>query len=175
VKDLESLVERTLADIGRSGDLAALDSVRVGALGKKGSGTGLLKGLGSLPAGERRQAGAAINDAKDRIAAALDARRGELEAAVLDRELKSAAIDVTLPGRGQSVGRLPPVTRPRLPIEAIFPRSGFADPEGPEGRGSGAAGAPAAPVPSPGPPFPSISRASASGPRTSTVCAGPSV
>jgi phenylalanyl-tRNA synthetase alpha chain len=132
VKDLESLVERTLADVGRSADLSALDAVRVAALGKKGAVTELLKGLGALPATERKAAGAAINDAKDRIAAALDARRGELEAAALDRELKSAGIDVTLPGRGQSVGGLHPVTRTRLRIEAIFRRAGFSVAEGPE-------------------------------------------
>jgi len=132
VKDLNSLLAGTLDDIASSADLFALDAVRVAALGKKGSVTELLKGLGTLPASERRTAGAEINDAKDRITAALDARRAELEAAALDRELKSAGIDVTLPGRGQSVGGLHPVTRTRLRIEAIFRRAGFSVAEGPE-------------------------------------------
>ncbi len=56
----------------------------------------------------------------------------ELEAASLDRDLETAAIDVTLPGRGQSVGGLHPVTRTRLRIEAIFRRAGFSVAEGPE-------------------------------------------
>ncbi|HKX99982.1 MAG TPA: phenylalanine--tRNA ligase subunit alpha [Steroidobacteraceae bacterium] len=132
MKDLESLVARALADIDGSADLAALDAVRVAALGRKGSVTELLKGLGSLPAGERKAAGAAINVAKDRIAAAIDARRAALESADLERELASGAIDVTLPGRGQSVGGLHPVTRTRLRIEAIFRRAGFSVAEGPE-------------------------------------------
>jgi phenylalanyl-tRNA synthetase alpha chain len=132
VKDLESLVAGTLAEIGRSADLAALDAVRVAVLGRKGSVTELLKGLGSLPAAERKSAGAVINEAKERISAALDARRAALEAAVLERELASGAIDVTLPGRGQSVGGLHPVTRTRLRIEAIFRRAGFSVAEGPE-------------------------------------------
>ena len=132
MKDLESLVARTLAEIGSSADLAALDAVRVGALGRKGSVTELLKGLGSLPAAERKQSGAAFNEAKERITAALDARRAALEAAAIERELASGAIDVTLPGRGQSVGGLHPVTRTRLRIEAIFRRAGFAVAEGPE-------------------------------------------
>jgi phenylalanyl-tRNA synthetase alpha chain len=132
VKDLESLVARALADTDASADLAALDAVRVAALGRKGSVTELLKGLGSLPAGERKAAGAAINAAKGRIAAAIDARRAALESADLERELASGAIDVTLPGRGQSVGGLHPVTRARLRIEAIFRRAGFAVAEGPE-------------------------------------------
>jgi phenylalanyl-tRNA synthetase alpha chain len=132
VKDLETLVARTLLEVAASADLAALEAVRVAALGRRGSVTELLKGLGKLPAGERRNAGAVINQARDRIAAALEARRAELEAAALARELTSAAIDVTLPGRGQSVGGLHPVTRTRLRIEAIFRRAGFAVAEGPE-------------------------------------------
>ena len=132
MKDLESLVKRLLADIASSADLSALDGVRVAALGKKGELTELLKGLGKLPAEERKSAGAAINDAKQRITAALDARRAELEAAALDRELRAGAIDVTLPGRGQLAGGLHPVTRTRLRIEAIFRRAGFSVAEGPE-------------------------------------------
>jgi phenylalanyl-tRNA synthetase alpha chain len=132
VKDLKSLVASTLAEIGSSADLSALDAVRVAVLGKKGSVTELLKSLGTLPATERRAAGAAINEARDRIAGALDSRRTELEAVSLDRELKSAGIDVTLPGRGPSVGGLHPVTRTRLRIEAIFRRAGFSVAEGPE-------------------------------------------
>jgi len=132
VKDLESLVAQALTDIGASADLAALEAVRVAMLGRKGSVTELLKGLGSLPAAERKSAGASINRAKDRITEALDARRAELESASLERELTSAAIDVTLPGRGQSVGGLHPVTRTRLRIEAIFRRAGFSVAEGPE-------------------------------------------
>jgi len=132
VKDLESLVAGTLAEIGSSADLAALDAVRVAVLGRKGSVTEMLKGLGSLPAAERKAAGVVINQAKGRISAAIDARRATLEAAVLERELASGAIDVTLPGRGQSVGGLHPVTRTRLRIEAIFRRAGFSVAEGPE-------------------------------------------
>ena len=132
MKDLESLVATAIADVAGSADLAALDAVRVAALGRKGAVTELLKGLGSLPADERKTAGARINAAKDRITQAIDARRGELEAAALGRELTSAGIDVTLPGRGQSVGGLHPVTRTRLRIEAIFRRAGFTVAEGPE-------------------------------------------
>ena len=132
MKDLESLVKRLLADIASSADLSALDGVRVAALGRKGELTELLKGLGKLPAEERKSAGAAINDAKQRITAAIDARRAELESVALDRELSAGAIDVTLPGRGQPVGGLHPVTRTRLRIEAIFRRAGFSVAEGPE-------------------------------------------
>jgi len=132
VRDLESRIAQTLAEIGSSADLPALDAVRVAVLGRKGSVTELLKGLGSLPAAERKAAGAVINEAKARISEALDSRRIALEAAALERELASGAIDVTLPGRGQSVGGLHPVTRTRLRIETIFRRAGFSVAEGPE-------------------------------------------
>jgi phenylalanyl-tRNA synthetase alpha chain len=132
VKDLESLVGRTLADIGSSADVAALEAVRVAVLGRKGALTELLKALGTLPAAERRTAGAAINEAKGRVEAALEARRAELESLALGRELSMGAIDVTLPGRGQAPGGLHPVTRARLRIEAIFRCAGFTVAEGPE-------------------------------------------
>jgi phenylalanyl-tRNA synthetase alpha chain len=132
VKDLEALVARTLGEVAASMDLAALDAVRVATLGRKGSVTELLKGLGELPAAERKAAGAVVNEAKARIAAALESRRAALEAEALVRELASGAIDVTLPGRGQTVGGLHPVTRTRLRIETIFRRAGFSVAEGPE-------------------------------------------
>ena len=132
MKNLESLVARALADIGSSSDLTALDAVRVSLLGKKGDLTERLKGLGQLPPDERRAAGAAINEAKQRVEAALSARRAEIMAATLSRELAAGAVDVTLPGRGQSVGGLHPVTRTRLRIESIFRRAGFSVAEGPE-------------------------------------------
>ncbi len=132
MRDLESLVKRTLADIGSSADLAALDAVRVAALGRKGALTGFLKELGKLPDAERRAAGTAVNEARARVEAALEERRAELQSADLARALSAGALDVTLPGRGQAPGGLHPITRTRLRIEAIFRRAGFTIAEGPE-------------------------------------------
>ena len=132
MKDLESLVSDTLTYIQNSADLSALEDVRVSVLGKKGSVTAQLRALASLEPNERKARGARVNEAKATITAALEARRTELESASLERELASGAIDVTLPGRGQSVGGLHPVTRTRLRIESIFRRAGFSVAEGPE-------------------------------------------
>ena len=132
MKDLESLVSETLGQIRDSGDVAALEEIRVAALGKKGSVTAHLKELGTLPEVERKARGASVNEAKATIAAAIDAKRAELEAATMSRELAAGAIDVTLPGRGQSVGGLHPITRTRLRIESIFRQAGFTVAEGPE-------------------------------------------
>jgi phenylalanyl-tRNA synthetase alpha chain len=132
LEDLDSLSARALADIEASDDLAALDAVRVAVLGKKGSVTALLKSLGSLDPEARREAGLGINGVRDRITAALAARRVLLEQDDLARALAAGAIDVTLPGRGERQGGLHPVTRTRLRMEEIFRQAGFAVAEGPE-------------------------------------------
>lgn len=129
---LQSLVARAQADIEQSDDLAALDAVRVAFLGKKGELTEQLKGLGKMSAEERPAAGQAINQAKQSVQQALDARRNALEDAALAEQLKAEAVDVTLPGRGQSVGGLHPVTRTLQRMEAIFSGAGFAVAQGPE-------------------------------------------
>ena len=129
---LTTLVAEALAHVNASADLNALDDVRVRVLGKKGALTEQLKSLGALPATERPAAGQKINEAKVAIQAAIEARRVQLEAAVLDAELAKGAIDVTLPGRGQERGGMHPVTRTRLRIEKIFTQAGFQVATGPE-------------------------------------------
>jgi phenylalanyl-tRNA synthetase alpha chain len=129
---LSTLVERALADVDASANLERLDDVRVRLLGKKGQLTEQLKSLGALPAGERPAAGQKINEAKAAVQAAVESRRAALEAAALDAELATGAIDVTLPGRGQEPGSLHPVTRTRLRIEQIFMQAGFQVATGPE-------------------------------------------
>jgi len=132
VNDLATLAQQALDEIAASGDLAALDDVRVRWLGKKGALTEQLKTLGALPAAERPAAGQRINDAKQQVQVALDARREALERARVERELLSGRVDVTLPGRGEERGGLHPVTRARLRVEMLFRRAGFDVAEGPE-------------------------------------------
>jgi phenylalanyl-tRNA synthetase alpha chain len=130
--NLTTLVDRALADIDACADLARLDEVRVGFLGKKGLLTEQLKALGTLPAAERPAAGQIINEAKATVQAALERRRTALERTALDAELMQGTLDVTLPGRGQEPGGLHPVTRTRLRIERIFGDAGFQVATGPE-------------------------------------------
>ncbi len=130
--ELAALTEDALAQIAASGTLPELDEVRVRWLGRKGLLTEQLKSLGALPAAERPAAGALINRAKERLAAAIAARHAELERGAIERELNAGAIDVTLPGRGQHPAGLHPITLTRLRIETIFRRAGFAIAEGPE-------------------------------------------
>jgi len=113
-------------------DPAALESLRVRLLGRKGELTALLKGLGELSASERPAAGAAINAAKERIEAALSAAIAEASAAKREAALAGARVDVTLPGRAPWRGALHPVTRTRRDLEAIFRSMGYTIETGPE-------------------------------------------
>jgi len=132
VAELDSLADAALARVASSGALPELDEIRVHWLGKKGVLTEQLKGLGALPAAERPAAGARINTLKQRLHAAIEARRAELEQRAVEATLAAGAIDVTLPGRGEHLGGLHPITLTRLRIEEIFRRAGFAVEQGPE-------------------------------------------
>jgi phenylalanyl-tRNA synthetase alpha chain len=130
--DLTSLVRQALDEVAACGDLAALDEVRVRWLGKKGTLTEQLKGLGALSAAERPAAGQRINEAKQTLQSAIDARKSALESADVERKLAAGRIDVTAPGRGEEPGGLHPVTKARLRIETLFRRAGFQVASGPE-------------------------------------------
>ncbi|NLG75968.1 MAG: phenylalanine--tRNA ligase subunit alpha [Xanthomonadaceae bacterium] len=130
--DLSSVVERARADISRSASIDQLEQVRIRLLGKKGEITALLKSLGGMDPEERRTAGARINEAKDELLGAIENKRAKLEEQALAQQLASDAVDVTLPGRGQRIGGLHPVTRVRRRIEQIFRSAGFEIAEGPE-------------------------------------------
>ena len=130
--DLATLTGQALAEVAACGDLTALEDVRVRWLGKKGALTEQLKALGSLPAAERPAAGARINEAKEQVQAALEARRVHLAEAAIEAQLAAGRIDVTLPGRGEETGGLHPVTKARLRIETLFRRAGFEVAAGPE-------------------------------------------
>ncbi|MCH8544701.1 MAG: phenylalanine--tRNA ligase subunit alpha [Alcanivorax sp.] len=130
--NLEALTNQALQAVTDAADLRALDDVRVQYLGKKGEISALLKGLGKLSAEERPQAGALINEARDQVQAALDARKQAMSAAALAEKLAGERVDVTLPGRGEQPGGLHPVTRTRRRIEDFFAGLGYAVSEGPE-------------------------------------------
>ncbi|MFP4272685.1 MAG: phenylalanine--tRNA ligase subunit alpha [Halothiobacillaceae bacterium] len=121
-----------MSDIGQARTPADLETVRVAFLGKKGQITSRMKSLGSLEPEERKRMGAVINTAKQQLAEALETRRAELEHEAMASRLQAERIDVTLPGRGQRIGALHPVTRMLRRIETIFKRMGYDVAEGPE-------------------------------------------
>ncbi len=131
-QDLESLLEQASQAISQSGDMAALDAVRVAYLGKKGEITARLKQLGQLQPEERREAGQQINRIKGEIQALLESRRTALSEAAIDAQLTAETVDISLPGRAADSGGLHPVTLTMNRIEKMFGKLGFDVAEGPE-------------------------------------------
>ncbi|HEV2219297.1 MAG TPA: phenylalanine--tRNA ligase subunit alpha [Casimicrobiaceae bacterium] len=130
--DLNRIVDNALADFAACTDPAGLENAKAKYLGKAGTVTSRLKGLGRLPPAERAAAGAGINAAKARLEDALAARREALAEAKLAAQLGTDALDVSLPGRGRGKGGLHPLTRTLERIEALFRSLGFDVADGPE-------------------------------------------
>jgi phenylalanyl-tRNA synthetase alpha chain len=131
-QDLENLLEQASRSIGQSTDVAALDSVRVAYLGKKGELTAQLKNLGQLSAEERPAAGQAINQVKVQIQELIEARKSALSDEAIAARLATETIDISLPGRRAGAGGLHPVTLTMNRIDKMFGKLGFDVAEGPE-------------------------------------------
>ncbi len=129
---LEDILAQGLQALAAAQDLNQLDQVRVHYLGKKGLFTEQMKALGSMEPEHRRSVGQVINQAKNSFQEQLETRKNTLEHDELSARLASEGIDVTLPGRGQSVAGLHPVTATLRRINKIFSSVGFKVVEGPE-------------------------------------------
>ncbi len=134
MSELAQLETEILAAVTAAADEAALENVRVAALGKKGSISALLATLGKMAPEERKTKGAAINAVKDKVTEALAARREVLKSAALDARLNSETVDVTLPVRESAAeqGRIHPLSQVMDELTAIFADMGFAIAEGPD-------------------------------------------
>ena len=130
--ELDRIVAEALALFAQATDPPRLEQDKARVLGRSGSLTVALKGLGQLEPVARREAGAAINAAKVQIEAALEQRRRELAEQALSGRLAQEAIDVTMPGRGRGRGAIHPVVRTQLRVEEIFRSIGFDIADGPE-------------------------------------------
>ena len=129
---VDDLIEQARAQFALATDAAALENAKARFLGKQGSLTELMKGLGKLEPEAKRTEGARINAIKQQIEALLNARRAALAQAELDSRLAAETIDVTLPGRGRGKGGIHPVIRTWQRVEAIFRSIGFDVSDGPE-------------------------------------------
>ncbi|MFN3416238.1 MAG: phenylalanine--tRNA ligase subunit alpha [Caldimonas sp.] len=132
MNELEQLVHSARADFDAAPTPADLENAKARYLGKSGRLTELLKGLAALPPEEKKTRGAAINEVKQQVEALLNARRQALADAELERQLRTEALDVSLPGRRRGTAGLHPVTRAMERIEAIFGSMGFDVADGPE-------------------------------------------
>jgi len=110
---LEALTTEALAAIAAAQDLTALDLVRVQFTGKKSQLAEQSKALGKMDPEERKVQGAAIHAVREAINAALTERQVQLQQAALEQQLASETIDITLPGRGQTIGSIHPLHKCR--------------------------------------------------------------
>jgi len=132
IDDLRGLREEGLAQIAAAPDLIALEAVRVGLLGKKGSLTSVLRGLGALAPEDRPVAGKVSNDVRVALEGALADRESTLASVALSARLTAEAVDVTLPGRRRAPGRRHLIERVVREVSDIFIGLGYRIAEGPE-------------------------------------------
>lgn len=130
--DIDALERGLVEKIDAASTGAALEEVRVHALGKKGVVSEQMKTLGKMRPEERKEMGPALNGLKMRIAEAIDVKKAALEEAALDARLASEKVDVTLPVRPEAKGRIHPVSQVTEEIIAIFSAMGFDVAEGPD-------------------------------------------
>ncbi|RMH53039.1 MAG: phenylalanine--tRNA ligase subunit alpha [Zetaproteobacteria bacterium] len=129
---LAALEQETLAAIAEADSLERLAACRTGVLGRKGTLTALLRGMGSLPAGERPQVGSRVNEVKRRLGEAFDARAALLRQQAEAARIEAERIDVTLPGTAARIGAMHPVECGIREMVGIFTHLGFTVAEGPE-------------------------------------------
>jgi phenylalanyl-tRNA synthetase alpha chain len=132
--DIVRLEKDLLAAVASAKDEAALEAVRVSALGKSGSVSALLKTLGTMTPDERKVQGPAINGLKDRVTNAIASAKDAFAAAALNARLNTESVDVTLPVREAptETGRVHPISQVTDELTAIFADMGFAVAEGPD-------------------------------------------
>lgn len=131
-EQLEAMRKEALAEFSRTDGVESLNDFRVKYLGKKGSLTAVLRGLGALSAEERPLIGQIVNEIRAELEGLISARTAELKTAELKDRLASERIDVTLPGRSRQLGHKHPLTLTLNRIKAIFMRMGFEIADGPE-------------------------------------------
>lgn len=124
--------EQALEAISAASTSAQLDEVRVAVLGKKGTMTAVLRGLGALSPQERPEAGKVANEVRVAIESAIEERKAVLEGAELDARIHAASVDVTLPGRRRPMGSQHLINRITQEVIDIFIGLGYTIADGPE-------------------------------------------
>jgi phenylalanyl-tRNA synthetase alpha chain len=132
MSETEALKAKLLGEIETASDLDALEALRVAALGKAGSVTGLLKTLGGMTPEERQAEGPKIHGLREAVTAAIGARKAALEGAALDAKLADETLDMTLPAAAAPKGSVHPVSQVMDELAEIFADMGFAVATGPE-------------------------------------------
>ncbi len=128
---MDDLRDKYLGAIAGAGDEAALEDIRLLAVGKKGEVALKMRELGKMTPEERQVMGPKLNALKDEINSALAAKKSALADAALDERLRTEWLDVTLPGRTRRQGTIHPVSQVTEEVTAIFADMGFSVAEGP--------------------------------------------
>ncbi|MBR6327908.1 MAG: phenylalanine--tRNA ligase subunit alpha [Alphaproteobacteria bacterium] len=132
MENIKDLKAKIIAEVNAASDLKTLDEVRVSVLGKKGSITAEMKTLGQMDAESRIEKAKELNAIKDAVESALEARKTVLENEALNDQLKTETVDVTLPVRPETQGRIHPISKIFEEVFAIFGELGFEVAEGPD-------------------------------------------
>lgn len=130
--NLNTLKTDLIAQVDAAADAAALEAIRISALGKSGQISELLKSLGKMSPDERREQGPAINGLRDAVAARLAERKAQMEAAELDRRLAAEGVDLSLPAPTRRRGSVHPTMQVMDEMVSIFAEMGFSVAEGPD-------------------------------------------
>ncbi|WP_340246622.1 phenylalanine--tRNA ligase subunit alpha [Sulfitobacter pontiacus] len=128
---MDDLKAKYLGQIAGAADEAALEDIRLAAVGKKGEVALKMRELGRMTPEERQTVGPALNALKDEINSAIAAKKAALGDAALDERLRSEWLDVTLPTRATRQGSIHPVSQVTEEVTAIFAELGFSVAEGP--------------------------------------------
>lgn len=130
--ELSELAKTACTEVVQATSLSALEEIRVKYLGKSGHVTSQMKNIATLPVEEKKSFGAEVNKIKDAVAAAIEAKKSELEQAELSAKLANETIDITLPIRPQRKGSIHPISKVIQEVTSILGGMGFAVEEGPE-------------------------------------------
>jgi len=131
-EQIEQIRQEAVAALSQAADLSALDAIRVGVLGKKGSLTAALRGMKDVSPEERPLIGQLVNEAKDAVEQAVELNKARIVRRQREREAATERVDVSLPGRKIARGSLHPLTETLDEISAIFEKMGFVWEDGPE-------------------------------------------
>ena len=130
--DIDTLSRDLFAQLDAAQDEAAVELVRVNALGKKGSVSELLKGMGGMSPEQRQTFGPLVNGLKQSLSDAIAEKKEALAQAALDARLLAERIDVTLPARPERRGKIHPIMQVFEEVQTIFADMGFSIAEGPD-------------------------------------------
>ena len=131
-EQLNALREAALKEMETLQNPKELEDFRIRYMGKKGSVTGLLRGMGALPAEERPAMGQLVNQLRQELEQAVSEKAQAIQNQLQEEKLAAEQLDVTMPGKTVKSGGLHPLNVVLNEIIDIFQSMGFGVVDGPE-------------------------------------------